>query len=68
MLGSEREYGMIVENSEEALYRGIKTLMDNPDLLEHYQNQAVARGKTFSTHETVCAVQNMFLKMVEEQK
>lgn len=67
MLGIESKYGMIVENSEEALYRGIKTLLDNPDLLEHYQKQAAVRGKTFSTHETVCAVQNMFLKMVEDQ-
>lgn len=65
MLGIKSEYGMIVENSEEALYKGIKTLLDNPNLLEYYQKQATVRGKTFSTHETVCAVQNMFLKMVE---
>lgn len=67
MLGIESEYGMIVENSEEALYRGIKSLLDNPVLLKHYQSQAVLRGKNFSTHETVCAVQNMFLKLIEGQ-
>ena len=65
MLGSKSEYGMIVENSEEALYRGIKNMLDNSALLEHYQKQAVVRGKNFSTHETVCAVQNMFLKLIE---
>ena len=66
MLGAKSEYGMIVKNSDEALYEGIKMLLDSPGLLKYYQKQAVTRGKTFSTHETVCAVQNMLFKLVEE--
>ena len=62
MLGDSR-YGLITENSEEALYQGIKSLLDDPDLLEHYRRQAVVRGKDFSTENTVKAVENMLLSL-----
>ena len=62
MLGDSR-YGLITENSEEALYKGIKSLLDDPDLLEHYRRQAVVRGKDFSTENTVKAVENMLLSL-----
>ena len=36
MLGENDEFGVIVENNEEALYSGIKKLMDNPELLKQF--------------------------------
>ena len=60
MLGEHNEYGIVVENNEEALYQGIKELLTTPGLLEHYKHQALIRGKDFSTENTVKAVQNMF--------
>lgn len=59
MLGENNEYGIITENNEEALYNGIKKILDNPDLLAHYKRQAEIRGKTFSTENTVLAVEKM---------
>lgn len=59
MLGNNNEYGVITENNEEALYQGIKMLLDDSDLLAHYKNQAEIRGKTFSTNNTVRAVEDM---------
>ncbi len=59
MLGEHNEYGMVTENSEEALYEGIKQLLDDPELLAHYKKQAELRGKDFSTEETVSAVEEM---------
>lgn len=59
LLGENNEYGIITENNEEALYNGIKKLLDNPDLLAHYKRQAEIRGKTFSTENTVLAVEKM---------
>ena len=41
-------YGVITPNEEEALYQGIRTLVDDPSLRTHYRNQAVRRGKDFS--------------------
>ena len=59
MLGENNEWGVVTENSEEALYQGIKELLDDPALLAHYRKQAAERGKTFSTEKTVYAVEEM---------
>ena len=61
MLGEHNEYGIVTENDEEALYLGMKKLLDDPDLLEHYRRQAALRGKDFRTEETVKAVEAMLL-------
>lgn len=62
MLG-ENEYGIITENNEDSLYKGIKRLLDDKSLLEHYTEQAEKRGKFFSTENTVKAVEEMLLKL-----
>ena len=59
MLGENNEWGIVTENDEDALYRGIKDLLDDPALLAHYKNQAAIRGKIFSTENTVHAVEEM---------
>ena len=59
MLGGNNEWGLVTENSEEALYQGIKKLLDNPELLSYYKEKAVERGKTFSTEKTGRAVEEM---------
>lgn len=63
MLGENNEYGIVTENDEEALYQGIKRLLDDPALLAHYKKQAIVRGKTFSTENTVRAVEDMLLSL-----
>lgn len=63
MLGENNEYGVVTENSEEALYQGIKGLLKNPDLLAYYRHQAKSRGKVFRTEETVNAVETMLLTL-----
>ena len=63
MLGENNEYGVVTENDEKALYLGIKHLLDEPALLAHYKKQAGLRGRTFSTENTVKAVENMFLSL-----
>ncbi len=63
LLGESNEYGIVTENSEEALYQGIKSLLDTPELLKHYRQQAITRGEKFSTAETVGAVQEMLLRL-----
>ena len=65
MLGENNEYGIVTENSEEALYRGIKSLLDDPALLAHYREKARERGGKFSTQETVRAVEQLLLDLME---
>lgn len=63
MLGANNEYGVVVPNDEEALYNAIKGLLDDPELLAHYKQKAKARGATFSTENTVRAVEEMLLSL-----
>ena len=63
MLGENNEWGVVTDNDEEALYQGIKQLLDDPALLAHYKEKAAIRGKTFSTENTVKAVEGMLLHL-----
>lgn len=68
MLGVHNEWGVVTENSEEALYRGIRDLLDHPDMLALYKEKAIERGKMFSTENTVRAVEEMLLKLIHKNK
>ena len=61
MLGENNEWGVVTENDEEALYRGIKGLLEDPVRLAHYKEKAARRGRDFSTEKTVRAVEEMLL-------
>lgn len=61
LLGENNEYGVVTENDEEALYEGIKRFFEDPTLLPYYKEQALKRGKAFSTKKTVRAVEKMLL-------
>ena len=63
MLGENNEWGVVTENSEEALYAGIKDLLDNHKLLGYFKEKAIERGKTFQTGRTVKAVEDMLLSL-----
>lgn len=59
LLGVNNEYGIVVENSEDGIYEGLKTLLHNPDLLNYYKEKAKERGRLFSKEKTIKAVENM---------
>jgi glycosyltransferase involved in cell wall biosynthesis len=63
MLGSNNEFGIITDNDENALYEGIKKLLNHKELYKHYKEQAAIRGKDFSTEKTVAAVEEMLLSL-----
>ena len=63
MLGENNEWGIVTENDEEALYRSIKRLLDDPELLARYKEKAAQRGRCFSTENTVKAVEDMLLSL-----
>ena len=67
MLGENNEYGIVTENDDEALYKGIKSLIDAPELLAHYKRRAEMQGKTFSTENTVKAVEEMLEAVYRER-
>ena len=51
MLGEHNEFGIVTDNNDEALYKAIKQLIDNPGMLEFYRNQAKDRGKNIQYGE-----------------
>ena len=59
LLGEHDEYGIVVENSEEGIYQGMKRMLSDPALLAHYKEKAKERGGFFSRTETVRAVEEM---------
>ena len=63
MLGENEDWGLVTDNDEEALYQGIKRLLDDPGLLAHYREKAAQRGESFSTENTVKAVENMLMDL-----
>lgn len=63
LLGENDEFGIVTENDEESLYQGIRRMLDDPELLGHYRGQAEIRGKSFSTENTVKAVEKMLMNI-----
>ena len=59
LLGENNEYGIVTENNEDALYQGIRRLLDDPSLLRYYREKAGSRGAEFTTKTTVKAVEDM---------
>lgn len=59
LLGEHDEFGIVVENSEEGIYAGMKRMLTDPEMLRHYKEKAAQRGEKFSREETVLAVERM---------
>lgn len=61
LLGSNNEYGIVTDNSEEALYNGLVKMIENDDNLTYYKKAAIERGKNFSTEATVRSVTELLM-------
>ena len=56
------ECGIITENSEKALYNGLKQLLDNPTQIQYYKEKAIERGKDFSLKNLMESIEKLFLE------
>ena len=63
MLGDHDEWGIVTENDDEALYCGIRRLLDDPECFACYRQKASQRGNMFSTANTVRAVEEMLMQL-----
>ena len=59
LLGYNNEYGLVVENSEEGIYQGLKKILSDKELINYYKEKAIERGKKFSKQNTVKAVEDL---------
>ena len=53
------ECGIITDNSEEALYSGVKHMLDFPSELESYARKAKERGKDFNISELMKPIEDL---------
>ena len=60
LLGANQEYGIIVDNDEEALYEGVRELLRNDEMLSHYSLKAMERGRQFITENTIAEIEKFF--------
>lgn len=68
VLGENSEYGLIVENDEDALYAGMKQMMHNPEMFMYYRAKAIERAPFFETKRTVQAVEQLIEEVYKCQK
>lgn len=66
MLGEHNEYGVVTDNTEEALYRGIRQLVDDPQRLAYYTQRAKERGRAFDTRRTAEATGAFLRELTDE--
>ena len=56
----DQEYGMIVNNSVEGLYGGLKKMLTDKKLIEFYRTKALERGKMFKLNKTIKDLEGIF--------
>ena len=61
----ESEYGLITPNDEEALYQGMKKMLDDDALRQHYEEKALQRGKLFSAQYLARETEAFLLGLVK---
>ena len=61
LLGNGK-YGVITENNEEALYAGIKELIESPAKLAHYKEMAAERSRDFSLDKLMQPIESLLLE------
>ena len=65
VLGEQNEYGLVVDNSTEGIYWGLKDYLDNPNKFESYKETAKERARIFSTQNTVHATEEFFKNLLQ---
>lgn len=60
LLGKNNEYGIVVDNTEEGIYDGVKTMIADKAMLSRYREASKIRGTQFSTETTVASVEEIF--------
>lgn len=63
----DSQYGLITENDDDAFYRGLRRMLTEPGLSDHYARQAGIRGRDFR-QETLVRETEHFLEKALQRK
>ena len=64
----ESEYGMIVPDSEEGLYQGLRRMITSPDLRDSYSRKAEERAGSLTKKRAVQTTQDFFIAALREEE
>lgn len=64
----DNEYGLITPNDDEGFYLGLKRMLTEPGLLEHYRKQAALRGQAFRMARTICQTEQYFQELIHKKQ
>lgn len=64
----DSEFGLITENNDEGFYEGMKRMLADAELREHYSVQAQKRGQDFRKEYLVRQTEEYFKKVLEEKE
>lgn len=53
------KYGLITPNTDNAIYEGLKFLLDNPDIMKHYKLMSIERGNDFKLKQLIKQIDNL---------
>lgn len=56
----DSEYGIVMENSVVGIYEGMKKVIDDPTLHEHYKNKIMERKKIITYKERIDEIEELF--------
>ena len=59
LLGENNEYGIVTQNDDDALYKGIKSIINSNEVFKLYKSKATARGKDFSLSKQISEIENI---------
>lgn len=64
----DSEYGLITANDDEAFYEGVKRMLTEPGLLEHYAEQAKIRGRDFKCEKLAKDTEAFFERELRKKR
>ena len=61
----DNEFGLITEDSVDGIYQGMKKILENAQLREHYAQKAAIRGRDFSKDKLVRKTEQFFEELLK---
>lgn len=62
IIGKNSEWGVLVDNSEDGLYEGMKKVLQNKCIIEEYEQKAVLRAQYFDVNHTIEVIEKMLIE------
>ena len=64
----DSEYGLITDNDDDALYQGLRKILVEPGLMEHYRKKAKLRGEYFRRGTQADRTEKHLIELLQEKR